>query len=665
MSMSRSVQFLFLLIAVPLCARAEVGDPTLRTDHPLYAGEGAFQTAEDCVRFATQGKHEPQEQAIALYHWLLTHQFHLASPQGWHVPGKTPDTDRSDDDLIVFDANQARFSFGYALCGTVHAWNEPYWKALGMNARRRAFPGHVNSEVYYGGAWHAFDTDMAGLLFRPDGVVAGYDDLIKHPELADAARPPVPCYPFAWPADFRGMKEGWQEVARKKEWYSLYNGGFTAEPGIVRLRSGETFTRWFDRDHYGGAEKRRFWHNLPGGPFRNWTFVNQGEPQHREAESNCRGNASYCNGEFVYRPDLTGDRWREGAAEISSTIAGRTASPRLHSTDGRPAHVVFSHASPYVICGDPVDNANPMTGRATDGLVVRGKARGSIGVDVSVDQGQSWQPLGDFAQEFARDLTEHVKGRYTWLLRFRLAGDAGLDELEFTTVTQVAQPMYPRLKPGGSTVAYRSGNRGVIDATPNLGLPEALLANIEQRSMRSANVVYGQRSATSRLAFETTDNKPGNVVFRVDAPAELLEVSAAFRFPVRVPPPENCDFHLDVSTDDGRTWKLLGKAEIPADNEFSSGWAYGRASVADARVKSALVRMHFYGGGYRTGVIDARLYGSYRTPPPQSLEIEYGWREDGAVKTHVEHISANAPGQSFTVPTGLRISDDFVRLRCP
>ena len=197
-----------------------------------------------------------------------------------------------------------RFSYGYGLCGTVHAWNEPYWKALGMGARRRSFPGHTNSEIEYGGSWHTFDTDMAGLVFRKDGVVAGYEDIIKDITCLENDRSPLPCYPFAWPSDFNGMKQGWKQIAKGGNWYRMYNGGYAAQPGIVHLRSGETFTRYFDRDHFGGLAERRFWHNQKGGPFRDWTFVNMGTPEHRGGKSNSRGNASYCNGEFVYRPNL-------------------------------------------------------------------------------------------------------------------------------------------------------------------------------------------------------------------------------------------------------------------------------------------------------------------------------------------------------------------------
>jgi hypothetical protein len=670
--MLRILSLAVVVIALALLtspARGEVGDPTVRTDHPQYAGEGAFQTVEDCVRFATQGKSASQDaaqdRAIAMYLWLLTHQFHLASPQEWSAPGQTPDTNRSQDDLIVQDANRARFSYSYGLCGTVHAWNEVYWKSFGMPPRRRAFPGHVNSEVFYGGAWHAFDTDMAGLLFRADGQVAGYDDIRRDPKLATSAKPPLPCYPFAWPGDFQTMKAGWEQVARGGDWYALYNGGYAALPGIVHLRSGETFTRWFDRDHWGGPAKRRFWHNLPGGPFRNWTFVNRGEPEHRGAESNSRGNASYCNGEFVYRPDLTSERYREGAVAQSENVVRNEDSPHLASGDGREAFITFFHFSPYVICGDPADDANPMTAPATDGVVVSGEAVGEATIEASADWGQTWQTAGAASGEFRRDLTDLLKGRNGWLIRFRWTGEAGLDRLEFKTTTQVSQTIYPRLKPGGCDATYRCASRGVAPVRPNFGLPEEQLAAIEVKELRSPHVAYAGRSKDSRLAYRVNGNKPGEIVFRVRSPKALLEITAAARYSVRSPSPPECDFHLEVSTDAGRTWRRFAESEVPTDNEFSSGWVYGVADVASANAREALVRVHLYGGGYPTGLIDAEFYGVYKTPPPQALELTYGWSEDGHSKMHAEMIPAGAAEHRFHVPTGSEITDGFLRLAAP
>jgi hypothetical protein len=131
--------FLMLLVAVglwgsffPAPARADVGDPTVETNHLFYSGEGAFQTVEQCVVRATAGKTSVQNRAIALYLWMLSHQWHLLSPQEWNLPGLVPDPVKETEfDMMVQDANRARFSYGYGLCGTVHAWNEVYWKALG------------------------------------------------------------------------------------------------------------------------------------------------------------------------------------------------------------------------------------------------------------------------------------------------------------------------------------------------------------------------------------------------------------------------------------------------------------------------------------------------------------------------------------------------------
>ncbi|MEX0704904.1 MAG: hypothetical protein WD069_22585 [Planctomycetales bacterium] len=661
---------------------AGIGDPTVRTDHPQYAGEGAFQEVEDCVKFATQGVEStvesPQAKAIALYLWILNHQYHLMTPREWSIPGAVPDNGKEGGfDNLVYDANRARFSYGYALCGTVHAWNEVYWKALGMNARRRGFPGHTNSEIAYGGSWHAYDTDMAGLVFRKDGVVAGYDDIIRDkllPENVDN----LPCYPFAWPADFKGMTDGWKQIAAGGEWYTMYNSGYEGMPGIVHLRSGETFTRYFDRDHFGGPSKRRFWHNKAGGPARDWTFVNSDTPRHEGSQHNGRGNASYCNGEFVYEPDLTSPKYREGTAAQTDNVAIRSASPRLHSADGVTASVTFQHFSPYVIAGDPADDANPMSQPATDGLVVEGQAVGDVEIAVSNDQGQTWHDAGTLRGEFRKDLTEQTKGRYGWQVQFKLPRGAGLDAVKFTTTTQVSQSIYPRLKANGSQVTYRAANRAVVAVDPNFGLPQSALTNGEPPASAggdlrapsvvagtSDNVQYFGRSPKSDQAFRTTNNKPGQVTFRVESPAPLKEVRAAFRYKVRVPPPENCDFHLDVSTDGGKTWQEFARADVAKDNDYSSGWAYGRADASAANAKSALVRATFYQDGYQTGLFDAEVYGIHETPAPQAAKLTYAWKEGGQVKTHVEAIPAGAKEKTFTVPTGAKIVDEYVRIEAP
>lgn len=654
------------LLAWPSLVKGDVGDPTLKTDHPHYPGEGAFQTVEDCVRFAIGPKTEPQEKAIALYLWLLKHQWHLLSPQECSIPGLKPDIRRDNaQELIVADANRARFSYGYGLCGTVHAWNEPYWKVLGMNSRRRAFPGHTNSEIEYGGSWHTFDTDMAGLIFRKDGIVAGYEDVIKDPGCAKRFRPPLPHYPFDWPNDAKAMEQGWAEVAKGGNWFKMYNGGYAAHPGIVHIRSGESFTRYWDRDQFGGPGKRRFWHIAQGGPSRNWAFFGPDFPQHDGPKSNSQGSPSYSNGVFDYQPPFERPNWKEGLVAPPINVDTPPGSRILKAKEGNKASITFGHFSPYVICGDPLDNINPMTGPATDGFVVQGMIHGEAEISVSNDQGQTWSSPQKIQGTFKRDFTDLVKGHYGWQAKLVWSGDSAIESLRFLTTTQVCQAIYPKLQQNGSTVLYRATSQSVLPILPNLGGPETDFASMEVRSMRSANVTYQARNGDQPGAFQTKNNKPGTIVFRLDSTEPIIEISAAGKFRVRVPPPEPCDFHWDYSLDGGKAWILFGKAEVPADNEHSSGWMSGKKEISGSTAKSVLIRATIYAGGYLTSLTQVQIYGVKKAGSPSALKITYSWKENSKIRSHSETIPAGRESHSFRVPTGSRIEDHSVKMEVP
>jgi hypothetical protein len=348
-------------------------------------------------------------------------------------------------------------------------------------------------------------------------------------------------------------------------------------------------------------------------------------------------------------------------ATASENVAFGSSNPKLHSADGKPVFVTFSHFSPYVICGDPIDDANPMTGHATDGLKIEGQAIGTVTLSVSADQGQTWQPQRTLMGKFEHDVTDAVKGRYGWQVKFEWAGSDGLDDVRFTTATQVNQAMYPRLKPGGTTVIYRAASRAVVPVLPNWSLSETEIRHEEKR-LRSANVVYSPRSPKAKFAYRTTDNKPGAVVFRIDSPTELAEVSAAVRFGVSVPPPASSQFSLDYSLDEGQNWHSLAEAVIPTDNEYSSGWMYGRKALSAPGPRSALVRANFYNGGRQAGLIDAQLYGLRKTSPQQPATMTFGWLEDGRQQQLRQELPAGCEQRQFNVPTGPSIVDQFVEL---
>ncbi len=658
----RSLGFgiLLLLPLVPPAARGEIGDATLTTTHPHYPGEGAFQTPEQCVQWATAAGGNSRERALAVYNWLLTHQWHLHSPQEWNIPGRIPGAQPEDSEMMVSDANRGRFSYGYGLCGTVHAWNEAYWRALGLEARRRAFPGHTNSEVLIDGRWRMLDTDMAGVVFQPDGSLAGYDEIVRDLSLLTRSQSPWPRYPFAWPSDFRTMQRGWEEVARGGNWYKLYHGGYAAHPGIVHLRSGETFTRYYDPDVFGGPSRRRFWHRQPGGPARDWTFFDQGTPFHDGATSNCRSHVSFGNALFDYHPDLTSDRFREGVAAASLNLSSTARG--LQSRDAQPAWVVFEHFSPYVICGDPIDDENPLTHPATEGLVVRGEAAGPIHLQVSPDQGQTWSPLQELSGEFQLDLTEAVKGRYGWQLKLLLPAGSHLTALQTTTTCQLNPAMYPRLTAHGTTVTWRAAGRAVEPVLPLLVDEQATIERFERRDLRSENMEFVGRGPQQRLAYRVLGPRRGWVVFRVPARTPLVGVAGAARFAVRSPTPEGAEFALTYSLDGGVNWSPLGRAAPPTDNEFSSGWVFGTAQFDNAIEQEVLVRVDLFGGGAATGLLAVELYGLRQTQCDSPATVTYEWREGDQLRRHAFTLPAGMTEATAEIPTGAEVRDHAVHI---
>lgn len=657
---SLGLMMLWLLSLAPRFAGGEIGDVTLATSHPHYPGEGAFQTPEECVRWATASAAAPQEQALAVFNWLLTHQWHLHSPQEWNIPGRIPGAQPDDSEMMVYDANRGRFSYGYGLCGTVHAWNEAYWRALGLEARRRAFPGHTNSEVLIDGRWRMLDTDMAGVVFLPDGSLAGYDEIARDLTLLTRPQPPWPRYPFAWPSDYRTMQRGWEEVARGGHWYKLYHGGYAAQPGVVHLRSGETFSRFYDPDVFGGPSRRRFWHRQAGGPARDWTFFDQGTPVHDGERSNCRSHVAYGNALFDYRPDLASDRCREGIAAASPNL---TVSPAgLRSADAQPAWGVFEHFSPYVICGDPVDDENPLTNTATDGFLVTGAAVGPIHLQVSPDQGQTWSSPHEVTGEFQLDLTEAVKGRYGWQVKVSLPSGSRLSALRMTTTCQLNPALYPRLTPQGTTLAWRAAGRAVEPVLPLLMDEAATIERFERRDLRSENLEFVGRGPQQRLAYRVLGPRRGWVVFRVPARTPLVGVAAAARYAVRSPTPEGAEFTLTYSLDGGATWLPLGRAAPPADNEFSSGWVYGAADFETPASEEVLVRVDLFGGGAATGLLAVELYGLRQTQCNSPAIVTCEWREGNELRRHAVTVPAGAAEFTAEIPTGAEMRDHAVHI---
>ena len=140
-------------------ARADVGDPQVRTDHPWYPGELACSTFERL--FATQAERHhrvvgvealtDEQKALASWLWRNAHYYH-AEDGRQDLWGKG----FSDGDNWTREYWTGLFAFGFGLCGTTHSqWSAEMERLLGhASGRVVGVDGHSSFEVLLtGGAY--------------------------------------------------------------------------------------------------------------------------------------------------------------------------------------------------------------------------------------------------------------------------------------------------------------------------------------------------------------------------------------------------------------------------------------------------------------------------------------------------------------------------------
>ena len=620
----------FLLASI---ARADVGDPQLRTDHLWYPGELAcstfarlFATQAEVYRRVTGVEPRTDEQkALASWLWRNTHYAH----------GEEGAEDLWGDgftkgDLRTREYWTGLFAHGFGLCGTTHSqWTAEMEFLLG-HARGRGVgvQGHNSFEVfltggaYDAGRWALLDHDISTVIFDERG-----ERLLSIPEVrADVQR---------WTSRrFAPERQrGWLVCGLHADDGSVYRqyttaeylAGYAGPPPMVHLRRGETLRRYLAP---GLADGKTFvfWgrnyqtDGIPG-PERSQTWVNQPEKMFgsRDGTSYHAGQARYANAVYTYRPDFARD-YREGVVDESD------------------AHLTFEFYTPFIIAATP-PNAQPWgiyDAGGRNGLVLRGKA--DCAVSLSVDQGKTWQPCGAFADGL--DLTDRVKGRRQYLLRFgagakALAGSG----LTMTTVCQVNAAVLPRLKDGGTKLSFLASNRAVISAGPN-------------REQARARVVAGGFD-TPAVTLELT---PPRRETAVTLHAAALVASSN-------PPRADVKYQIEFSTDGGQSWQPLAKdwnitrREAEPADFWSQSFCYGSKELGAAGATAVQVRFRNNGG---KRYLRAEVHLVYRTVGRDATKVTFDWADAAGAQRAAHTFAANDAEQPWELPTGQGVRTHWV-----
>jgi hypothetical protein len=618
---------LFSILLAAGAARADVGDPQTKTDHPWYPGELSCSTFERL--FATQAElykrvtgrdvATDEDKALASWYWRNLHYWH-GTEGTENLWGKGF---QGGGDLRTREYWTGLFTHGYGLCGTTHSQYTAEMEALFGHGRGRAVgvDGHNSFEVWlsggpYGeGKWVLLDHDISTVIYNSEGTA-----LLSIPEIkADLQRM---CDPKFKPE----KQHGWLVAGlHKDDAKGVYTGygvaeyfaGYSGPPPMLHLRRGETLRRYLEP---GLADGKTFvfWginFNVAGipGPARPQTWVNQPEKMYQAKESTPykEGRARFSNAAYTYTPNFANGDYKEGVV------------------DDTESQVTFEFYSPYIIACTP---PNPKEWGIYDaggknGLVLHGKA--ACPVSISVDQGKTWKDGGTFADGI--DLTDHVKGFRQYLLRLGAgAKTLASSGLTISTVCQISSSTIPRLKDGGSKISFESSGSAVVSAGPTL--PQA-----------QAHVVdgaFGTRTVTLEIATP-----------RKEAAVKLI---AAGHIGSSSPPDPSFKYQIEYSTDAGKSWKpvvkdwqINRKGDEPGDF-WSQSLCYGSVDLTDAPASPIRVRFKNDGG---KNYMRAEAHLVYRTGSKDSTKVTFDWSDD-AGKHQESHLFAPGKPAPWDVKTG-------------
>lgn len=530
-------------------------------------------------------------------------------------------------EACVHDAIKTFNVYGYGMCCCASARIEQFARQLGLNARGRALNGHSVPEVEWDGGWHMLDASLVNYFRRPDGGIAGVDDictavqgwLAAHPEIRDdkldafwreggwtgwkkgpelLARCAFYDDGGWWPARTHGWGATMQEYNGKGNTPFPYEYGYSQGYEVnIRLRPGERLARnWFHRgQHVNGMRK------------------DGGAPGCLDMKIGA-GGMKFLRG----HGDLNEGRIGSG------TLVYEVPSDLL--AEGRGTGVIeIGMPSSYVY----LDGRVSLTATVGSG--------GGVTILLSDNNGLDWREIATVAESGPReiDLSPFVLRRYDYRLRFVLVGQGtGLDRLNIAHTIQCSQRALPTLAAGTNRIAFSAGpHEGTvtIEGATMEDWPGKQVAPLDFHPVLD-------RVAPRHFALQ---GDGGSVTFPVATPGAMTRLRFGGFYRLR---DARDAWDMQVSFDGGKTFKSVAQQAGPHQGICK----YVTVSDVPAGTKAAQVR---WVGAVRntTCIFTLRIDADYRLPHGgfAPVKITYIWDEDGVEKRDV-HI-ARTPHDAYDV----------------
>ena len=546
--------------------------------------------------------------------------------------------------------------YGYGMCCCESSNMSALARYAGLKARGWGINGHSVPDIGWDDSWHLMDASLVCYFKKPDGKIAGVEDILANVSDWYAKNPAYvrnndKLVKFMGAGGWRKGPEvlantaaydvnGWLPAATHG-WYStmqeydgrgggaggkafLYEYGYSQGYQVnVQLRQGERLTRnWSNKGLHVNMD------GSGGEPGCLKEKVGQGQLKYSVAYGDL-APGRIGNGTAEYDVPLASGAFRSGALSAENLVSKSedAAGPALHVKDAaNPGILIIRMPSSYVYLGGEIDYK-----------AVLGEG-GEVALAFSDNNGLDWKEISKVTAsgEQKVDLKALIYRRYDYRLKVTLKGKGtGLDALKMTSDIQHSQRPLPALTKGKNTIAFSAG---AAEGTVTVESSTNPLNKAKQLIYSDFHpVIDGLEDSLLRVKGNS-----GSVTFPIATPGDMTRIRFGCFYRAR---DAKDGWEMQVSFDGGKTFKTVGLASGPTG---FGACQYVTFSDIPPGTKDAQVR---WAGTQRntTMISNFRIDADYKEPHGafQPVKVTYLWDEGGTEKKDV-HV-ASKPEESYEI----------------
>jgi hypothetical protein len=572
-----------------------------------------------------------EQKALAVWRSVITFR-HQDIPPNEFLDA----TGHVDDPIRNFNV------YGYGQCCCASAQVEALARYIGMDARAWGIANHSVPEINIGGHWCMLDASLINYFKKPDGSIAGVEEIsgdisgfyAQHPDLRnDDGKLRKFMSNGGWkngpvivaggtgydangwlPAATHGWYSSMQEFGHAKQNFLYEYGSAVGYEVNIQLRPGEKLIRnWSNK----GLHVNMLDGHAPG-------VLDGVVGKDQLRYSPALGDMSpgrIGNGTLEYDVPLTSVPDSALETENLSSRSQDSDGPAIHVNDAsKPGTFVLRMPSSYVYLGGKL-TMKPMVG-----------VGGSVAVSFSDNNGLDWKTIGTFSSsgEQIIDLKPFVFRRYDYRLKFVMSGQgSGIDELKISHDIQHSQRALPALAKGDNPVHFSAG---IQEGTVTV---EGLTDETDQPKNLLFTAFHPQLRNVAAHNLQLTAGK-GEILVPIEMSGDMTRLRIGCHYRAR---DARDGWAIAASFDGGKTFQSIGQLE-GGHAGFSKYLVFDRVPSGS---RSALVQ---FAGAQRntTLIMDLRISADYREPHGgfTPVQVTYAWEEAGQAKqdTHVARHEA-------------------------